>query len=86
MIKELKVVRSNVLHAVGYDPATLTLELVFNHGGIYFYEGVPGDVYDGLLAADSKGRFLHEKIFGNYQHSVLTTEPGTGPWRSTPEP
>lgn len=55
-------VQSSNLSSVGYDPDTLTLEVEFQHGGVYQYFGVPGHVYEGLIGAASKGSFFHQNI------------------------
>jgi hypothetical protein len=59
-------VDSSMIYAVGYDPETQTLEVVFNRTGVYIYEGVPQEVYDGLLAADSKGSYMRAYIIAMY--------------------
>ncbi|EFF2588943.1 KTSC domain-containing protein [Escherichia coli] len=38
-------VSSSNLQSVGYDSATLTLEIAFHNGGIYQYSGVPSRIY-----------------------------------------
>ena len=52
--------------SVGYDCATQTLEIQFQHGGTYMYRNVPLSVFDGLMAASSKGSFFHENINDHY--------------------
>ena len=59
-------VESSMIQAVGYDSKTRTLEVVFNSGRTYCYEGVPAKVYKALLAADSKGRFMRSEIIDVY--------------------
>ena len=54
--------------SVGYDDVTEVLEVEFHNGGVYQYLGVPRSVYTLLLAAPSKGRFLHECVKGNYNY------------------
>ena len=51
-------VESSMLRSAGYDAATSTLELEFTSGRVYQYFDVPQDVFDELLAADSKGRYF----------------------------
>ena len=63
---DLIKVDSSMIYAVGYDPETQTLEVVFNRTGVYIYEGVPQEVYDGLLAAESKGRYMRAYIIDMY--------------------
>lgn len=59
-------VDSSMIHAVGYDSAKQELEVVFNSGRIWRYTGVPPEVYDELLAAESKGRYMREEIIDCY--------------------
>lgn len=62
----LTPVDSSMIQAVGYDPETHTLEVLFNSGRTYGYEDVPLDVYEALMAADSKGGFMRSEIIGVY--------------------
>ena len=55
-------VHSSNLSSVGYDETTTTLEVEFTNGNVYQYSGVPIDVYKGLMASNSKGRYLNENI------------------------
>ena len=59
-------VESSMIQAVGYDTKARILEVVFNSGQTYCYEGVPSKVYKGLLAADSKGRYMRAEIIDGY--------------------
>jgi len=61
-------VDSSLLDKVGYDSATKTLVIqVVNSSDIYTYLDVPENLYDRLLAADSKGKFYVDKIKGKYE-------------------
>lgn len=60
-----------MIHAVGYDAETQTLEVIFNSGGIYFYDNVPPEVYEGLMAAESKGSYMKYAIINRYPYSEL---------------
>ncbi len=60
-------VSSSNLRSVGYDPATMTLEIEFHSGAIYQYSGVPESVYEGLMSSASKGSYFHAYIRGRYQ-------------------
>ncbi len=64
----LETVESDVIHAIGYDPAISLLEIIFNDGRIYQYRGVPPKVYEGLQSAESKGRYFQENIRGEFQY------------------
>jgi hypothetical protein len=62
----LETVESSMVHAVGYDDATQELEVVFTSGTVFRYTEVPRNVYDDLLAADSKGQFMRANVIGCY--------------------
>ena len=51
-------VRSSNLRSVGYDGWTGTLEIEFRSGGVYRYSNVPGERYERLMRASSKGGFF----------------------------
>ncbi len=55
-------VESSNLASVGYNPETTTLEIEFHSGDIYQYSGVPEDVHQGLMNAESKGKYFHRNI------------------------
>ncbi|MBW5406391.1 KTSC domain-containing protein [Morganella morganii] len=50
------------LRSVGYDQTTNTLEVEFNHGGIYQYFCVPPHVHSELMKAPSKSRYLYVNV------------------------
>lgn len=55
-------VTSSNLRSVGYAPASQTLEIEFDHGGVYQYSGVPQAEYDGLMSASSHGSYFDRHI------------------------
>lgn len=57
---------SSSIAAAGYDADTRTLEIEFTSGQGYTYQNVPQDIYDGLISADSAGKFFHSQIKGMY--------------------
>jgi len=63
---QLITVESSMIHAVGYDDEARELEVVFSNGGIYRYLDVDEEEYEGLLDAESKGRYMHARIIGVY--------------------
>jgi hypothetical protein len=65
---ELITVESSMIHAVGYDPEKHVLEVVFNTGRTYQYADVPPEVYEGLLKAESKGRYFLANIRDVYPY------------------
>lgn len=50
------------LTRVGYDDSISALYVVFDDGTEYRYDSVPRVLYDGLLASESRGKFLHAHI------------------------
>lgn len=65
---KLITVESSMIHAVGYDAETRTLEVVFNKGNIYRYQDVPPEVHEGLMNAESKGRYMRANIIDVYPY------------------
>jgi hypothetical protein len=63
---ERLAVSSSNLASVGYDNTSLTLEVEFNHGGVYQYYNVTEDVYFDLLNADSIGSYFSNNIRKDY--------------------
>jgi hypothetical protein len=59
---EMKPVKSSNIKAIGYDPATQTLAVEFNHGGLYHYANVPAAAHQELVSAKSIGGHLHQHI------------------------
>lgn len=66
MLPKLHPVESSAIEMVGYEPAEMTLIVVFKSGATYRYIGVPERLYHRLMAAESKGRFVNKHIKPNY--------------------
>lgn len=64
----LKPVQSEMLLFAGYDRKSRILEVVFRTGGTYRYKEVPSSEYDGLMSAESKGKYMHRHIIGRYPY------------------
>ena len=62
-------VASSNIASIGYDVNTQTLEVEFFSGMIYQYYGVPEHLYDQLMQAGSKGRFLNTYIKNGFGYS-----------------
>lgn len=58
---------SSNISAVGYNPYTQVLEVVFKSGGTYEYLQVGEAQYLDFLDAMSKGRYFHTHIKGKYE-------------------
>lgn len=61
---QLVPVESNQVKAIGYDPETKTLAVTFTRGqgAVYHYPGVPIELFHELLAAESIGRFVRQRV------------------------
>lgn len=66
-----QAIRSTNIRSVGYDPATMTLEIEFRNGRVYEYLAVPESVYLGLLTASSKGSYFNQYIKNTYRYRQL---------------
>lgn len=55
-------VASECLRSVGYDAANQLLEIEFQKGEIYQYQGVPARVYAALMNAPSHGKYFNANI------------------------
>lgn len=55
-------VESSNLKSVGYDEKNSILEIEFLHGGLYQYYSVPKSVYEGLMSADSHGKYFDRNV------------------------
>ena len=62
----LKKVNSSMIYAIGYDPGSKTLEVVFRSGKAWVYEEVPKKVYQELLQSKSIGSYMRENIVDCY--------------------
>jgi hypothetical protein len=60
--------QSTTLNAATYQDQGAVLELEFRSGAIYRYGGVPAPVYQGLLSADSKGRYFNQHIRNRFPY------------------
>lgn len=59
---ERESISSSMIRSIGYDPSTSTLEIEFNKGGVYQYQGFSQADYDALMNAGSKGRHFLANI------------------------
>ena len=66
---ERSYVPSTNISSIGYDEATETLEVEFLNGSIYQYYNVPMNIYEQLMQAGSKGKFLNAYIKNAYPYS-----------------
>jgi hypothetical protein len=64
-------VSSSNISAIGYDADNQILEIEFTNGAVYSYSGVPPGEYEGIMNADSKGKYLHSNIKNRYSFMKL---------------
>lgn len=55
-------VDSSDIVSVGYNPETKNLFVEFKGGRVYKYSGVPAEIHDKLMKANSHGRFFNRKV------------------------
>lgn len=55
-------VKSSIVRTLEYAPEDRVLTVGFVTGAYYRYLGVPPEVFDGLMAAQSLGSYFHEHI------------------------
>ncbi len=64
------VISSNIA-AIGYNEDNQVLEIEFNNGSVYQYSDVPSSERDGIMSAESKGRYFHANIRERYPYVKL---------------
>lgn len=67
----LDPVESSMLAAIGYDADLKALVVLYNSGRAYQYLEVPQEIFQGLLAARSKGRYMLDHVIDHYPHAVF---------------
>lgn len=56
-------VDSTNIYSVGYNADTQTLKVKFKVSGqVYEYLNVPQTLYEGLMASESKGKYINDNI------------------------
>ena len=70
-MKRTYVTSSNIA-SIGYDADQMILEVEFHYGTVYQYFDVPESVYEGLMAADSHGKYFDAYVKkAGYQYEKL---------------
>ena len=59
-------VESSNLKSIGYDEFLLVLEIEFKSGAVYRYYGVPSEVHDELINAESVGKYFNANVKSKY--------------------
>lgn len=68
---DMQSVISSDLSEVGYDADNNALVVEFKSGNTYQYSSVPQEVFDGLISAESVGKYFNQFIKGNYSYSKI---------------
>ena len=58
--------RSPGITSIGYDPTTRSLLVICEGGDAYRYAGVTKEVYEDLIAAPSREKFVRDRVQGRY--------------------
>ena len=66
-------VESSNLKSVGYDEFLLVLEIEFKSGAVYRYYGVPAEVHDELINAESVGKYFNANVKSKYNFLKVET-------------
>ena len=61
-----RAVASSMMRSVGYDEDHAVLEIEFVTGHVYRYHAVPKRDWQGLMDAESKGRYFEAHIRDKY--------------------
>jgi len=61
------VVDSTSLRSIGYDAASLTLEVEFRNGSVYQYANVPSELWARFRRAESMGRFFQDHVRDHFE-------------------
>lgn len=67
---EREKVSSSLVRSVGYDPDEQLLEVELQDGKIYQYRDVPEETYQGLMEAESHGRYFNHHVRGHSYHRI----------------
>jgi len=70
---KLKPVESEMLVAAGYHAKSHSLYAEFRTGETYRYKNVPSFVYELLMSAESKGRFMHKYVLNRFDYERVAT-------------
>lgn len=67
---EIQSVDSSTVKSIGYEKSENICQVEFLDGGIYWYFGVPQELYEAFLKAKSKGQYL-SLIKSRYQFQKI---------------
>lgn len=71
---EKEITNSSQVEKIKYLPEEKTLRVTYKNktgGSTYDYYGVPKEIWDGLIAAESVGKYLNAEVKSKYAHKRL---------------
>lgn len=68
-----QTVESSNLRSVEYDEFLLVLEIEFKSGAVYRYYGVPSEVHDEIINAESVGKYFNANVKSKYNFLKVET-------------
>ena len=71
MVTMIEVQNSKAVKKIGYDKAKSTMYIQFADSPLYAYLDVNSTVFKNFANSDSKGRFWHKEIKGEYKEIRL---------------
>lgn len=72
----MPVYGSSIVQAIRYDEGKREVEVRFSAGDVYAYEDVPPEVWNELVNAGSKGRYVNIVLKRGYSYRrVVSTKP-----------
>lgn len=63
-------VKSSQIISIGYDAESRVMDIEFKKS-VYRYQRVPRELFEMFMAAESKGRFLHQHVKGSFAYEKL---------------
>lgn len=72
MAEWVQTPESSHVVAIKYEPETQDVHVQFNDGSEYVYSNVPSSVWEELLDAGSKGRFINIVLRRRFPYSRVS--------------
>jgi hypothetical protein len=69
VIEWIDTPESSTIVRIGYDEEAQTMTVEFKSSGTYTYFDVPGQLFEGIRHAPSKGQFLAQQVKGSYRYA-----------------
>lgn len=65
-------VESSLISRAGYDAEAQIMAVhMVENSNIFYYKGVPQAIYDGFVAAESKGAYYNENVKGKFEAALV---------------